>query len=128
MGWRAGQRRLHGEQARRAVQGHTVKESGIHREPGRQRAINAGRTALTGFIAMQGRMQAVRRGGRRFVTGWMGCRSGVRDRFGGLHNRHGKRAIGRAGDGKAKHDQGCNKRAHGAFHTRLPRFAPVTDQ
>lgn len=127
MGWRAGQRRLYGEQARRTVQGRAVKENSIHREPGRQRAINAGCAALTGFVAMQGRMQAVRRRRRRFVTGRMACRRYVRDRFGGLHNRHGKRAIGRAGNGKAKHYQGCNKRAHGAFHTRSPRFTPVTD-
>ncbi len=74
MGRRARESRLHGEQARCAVQGDTVKESGIHREPGRQRAINARRTALTGLVTMQGGMQAVMRHRHRFVTGRLTCR------------------------------------------------------
>lgn len=112
--------RLHGEQARRAVQGHAVKKSGIHRQPGRQRAINTRRTTLTGLIAMQSGMLVIVGYRRRLVTGRMGCRSYVRRRFGSLHNRHGKRAIGRAGNGKAKHDKAGKKRAHDVLISALP--------
>ena len=100
--------RLHDERLRCAVQGKPFKKHRIDRQTGCQGAIDTRGAARAVIIRVKRNMSAMRGFARRLVTGWhFARRSGglCHASTGQLPARLRQGAIGRAGDGKGKHDK-----------------------